>query len=134
MSDLTTLANVKAWLGITTTDAARDALLTRQITSQSRWIENWLSRIIASRSYTEVRDGFGAGRGRYMMTFANDPVSTVTSLTVNGFAVPLSPDGGVKQPGYGFDSEQIWLSPVGPYLDKYNTGGYEFARGQRNVL
>lgn len=132
MADLTTLANLKGWLKITSSDPAQDAVLTRAIHAQSFFIESWLSRTILSQPYTEVRDGPGAGLGRYMMTFANDPVSSVSSVTIDGIVIPASPDGGLKQPGYGFDADALWLSPSGPYLNQISSIN-GFARGRRNV-
>lgn len=128
MSDLTTLSHVKGWMGMTaltdpTTDAARDVLLNRLIRASSTFMESVLSRTFLSQLYTEVRNGSGAGLGRYMMTFANDPVSSVLSLSVDGLAIAASADGGVQQIGYGFDADALWLAPAG-------TG---FAKGTRNV-
>jgi hypothetical protein len=134
MSNLTTLANVKAWLGMTSVDPARDAMVTRVINAQSRFIESWLSRVIQSQSYNEVRDGGGYGESRFALTFANNPVSSVGSVEVNGIVIPPSPDGGVQLPGYGFDASTLWLAPVGPYFDRSATAGYVFIRGKSNVL
>src|SRR5438105_1144611 len=99
--DLTTLANVKSWLGIT--ESTDDVLLTRLISGFSRYIQSWLNRDIASKQYTETRDGVGAGAGGYRMMFNNYPVSSVQSLTIGTYPVVASPDGAVLQPGYGFD-------------------------------
>ena len=55
--DLTTLANTKQWLGISSdTD---DDLLTRLITAASFFIETYLGRRLGSQDYAEVRDGTG---------------------------------------------------------------------------
>ena len=57
MADLTTLANVKGWLGVTaTTD---DALLSRLISAASDYVQTWLNRTIATQTYSETRDGSG---------------------------------------------------------------------------
>jgi hypothetical protein len=71
MADLTTLANVKGWLGVTaTTD---DALLTRLISAASDYVQKWLNRTIAVQPYTETRDGTGG----YVLPLSNYPVSAV---------------------------------------------------------
>ncbi|WP_207000735.1 phage head-tail connector protein [Trinickia mobilis] len=109
--DLTTLANVKSWLGSGT--AIDDAILTRIITSYSQYIQTWLNRTIASAPYTEKRTGSGSNT----MALANYPCTAVSSLTVGGFSVAPSPDG--VQAGYVFDDRFIYLIGnvgFGPYF------------------
>lgn len=129
MADLTTLANVKGWLGISNVDAARDTTLERLLRAQSRYIEAWLSRVIISQTYREVRDGSGMGAGRYALAFANDPVSSVISVTINNLPVPISADGAIQTAGYSFDSNALWLAPTA-----YNNSPTGFTRGRRNVV
>ena len=83
--DLTTLADVKAWLqtGQSNFPATDDALLTNLVTAASHYIQTWLNRQIASADYLEVRDGTGGRR----MQFACFPVSAVLSLTIDGKAI-----------------------------------------------
>src|SRR5207237_976011 len=59
--DLTTLADVKAWLqtGQNPFPATDDALLQRLIAAASEFIQNWLGRPIASGDWLETRDGTG---------------------------------------------------------------------------
>lgn len=128
MTDLTTLAHVKGWMGITAltdpvADAVRDVLINRLIRASSTFMESVLSRSFLSQVYIEKRNGSGAGQGRYMMAFANDPVSSMLSLAVDGIVLPASIDGGLQQNGYGFDADAVWVAPFG-------TG---FSKGQRNV-
>ena len=127
--DLTTLANVKMWLSLAT--STTDALLSALITRESRFIQSWLNRNIASQSYTEVRDGIGMGSGRWVLPFEDYPVSAVASLTINGSAVAASADGGIVQPGYGFDARQMWIAQTGPAQGFFSQ--YGFVRGRRNV-
>jgi uncharacterized phiE125 gp8 family phage protein len=119
-ADLTTLAHIKGWLN--SGSNADDALLARLITAESNVILKYLGVNIAQQSYTEVRDGSGAGQGLYEMTLTNFPVTAVASLTINDAAVPLSTDGAVLQTGYAFDAARIWLN------------GYRFTRGRGNVV
>jgi hypothetical protein len=90
--DLTTLADVKAWLqtGQNAFPATDDALLTRLITAASQLIQTWLNRPIASQEWIETRDGLGSVFGpsdeRYQ--FAAFPVSAVSRVVVDGVAVP----------------------------------------------
>lgn len=113
-SDLTTLANVKQWLNITViTD---DALLTRLITASSGFIQSFVGRQFISQAYVENR----SGNNGMLMLFANYPVTAVSSITVNGTAIPLAPD--VKTAGYRFDSASVFLN------------GYSFTRGFNNCV
>ncbi len=96
--DLTTLANVKAYLGITTADS--DAVLTRLITAMSYAFVQEIGREILRTSYTEIFDGnderikmravpsawLGPGLG-----FAfnlNSPVIGDPAIVVDDVAVP----------------------------------------------
>lgn len=108
--DLTTLANVKTWLTIPATSTTSDGLLSRMITAVSQFIQQaMINRSIASQPYYELRDGSKGGRGLNEMTFGYGPVSSMTSLTIFGTAIAASSDGGMRQAGYGFDANQIWL-------------------------
>jgi hypothetical protein len=124
-TQLTTLANFKAWLNITSSDPARDALITRLIEGESAIIENELNRTFTAQTFQEVRDGGGAGASRLKMVFAFDPVSTVSYVSIDGVEITASPDGGLRGAGYAFDDSAIWLAPT-------TVGG--FTRGQSNVV
>jgi hypothetical protein len=116
--DLTTLADVKAWLqtgqaAFPTTD---DALLTRLVSAASQYIQIWLNRQMASADYLEIRDGTGGRR----LQFACFPVSTVLSLTIDDQVVPLAPS--ITAVGYRFSPTQL------------SVRGYRFNRGAQNVI
>ena len=90
--DLTTLADVKAWLqtGQAAFPSSDDALLTRLITASSQYIQSWLNRQIASADYLETRDGTGGHR----LQFACFPVTAVLYLTIDGQVVPAATSSG----------------------------------------
>jgi len=111
--DLTTLANAKSWLAVSTTND--DALLSRLITASSQYIQSWLNRTFAVASQTEVRNGTGT----QTMMFGDYPVVSVQSVVVNGTNVPASSDG--ISAGYVFDAKTIYLI------------GYVFPMGMQNV-
>ena len=102
MSDLTTLASVKARLRIA--GMSDDWLFGMLITQASQFIQAWLNRSLGEASYTETRDGTGS---RTMM-FANYPVTSVSSLTVNDVAVPLAIN--TSATGYRFDATRLQLN------------------------
>jgi len=113
MSDMTTLANVKQYLGVTASDD--DALLSRLITAVSEGFESCLNRVISSAPYTEFRDGNGKG----VMMFANMPATAVSSVKIDGLAIPAAPD----FTGYGFRFDESLLMLNGAVFDK----------GRRNI-
>lgn len=114
-ADLTTVANLEAWLGLTNVTQPVADQLQRLITAASLWMQTYMSRTIRSLAYTEVRDGQGGNR----MVLGNEPVTAVASVVINGQAVPASP--GFGQAGYIFTSTAIVLT------------GYLFTRGDANV-
>jgi hypothetical protein len=116
--DLTTLADVKAWLqtGQATFPASDDALLTRLVTAASQYIQTWLNRQIAAADFLEIRDGTGGHR----LQFACFPVTAVLSLTIDGLDVPAA--AAFNAAGYRFSSTQL------------SVHGYRFSRGAQNVV
>lgn len=111
--DLTTLADVKAWMGITVTD--QDAVLTRLISAASNYIQSWLNRDLLAADYTERFNGTGTAS----LMLPNYPVLSVTSVKINGLTIPAGSD---SADGYFFDSDGLYLR------------GYRFERGVSNVL
>jgi hypothetical protein len=118
--DLTTLADVKAWLqtGQTSFPDTDDALLTRLITAAGQFIQTWLRRQIASSDWQEVRDGSGGQR----LAFANFPVTAVLSLSIDGIAIAAAPTDGGFDAGYVSSATELALR------------GYVFTRRAQNVI
>ncbi len=113
MPDLTTLSNVKDYMQIT--DTSSDTVLTRLISAFSQWFLSKVNRgSLLQTSYTEQRNGQGGDS----ITTIYWPIQSITSVTVDGNAIPAS-DGII--PGYVNDSFTIWLK------------GYRFCRGRGNV-
>jgi hypothetical protein len=113
MADMTTLDNVKQYIGVSSTDD--DALLSRLITAVSEGFESCLNRVISSAQYTELRDG----NGKQAMMFANMPATAVSSVKVNGVSIPAAPD--ITSYGYRFDESLLTLN------------GATFEKGRRNI-
>jgi len=118
--DLTTLADVRAWLqtGSNAFPDTDDALLTRLITAASQFIQTWLNRQIAQSDWVEIRDGTGGRR----LAFANYPVAAVLSLTVDGLVIPSAPLDGGFGAGYVFTPTELALR------------GYVFTPRVQNVV
>jgi hypothetical protein len=115
MSDLTSITNVEAWLGLAPGNSD-EATLERLITAVSNATESYCSRTFAETDYTETRDGSGG----YRLTFRNTPVTAVSSVTIDGDAVMPSP--GAPQSGYLFSDTALTLI------------GQKFCRGLMNVF
>ena len=100
--DLTTLANVKAWLGLP--QVADDAVIARLISGVSANIQAWLGRTIALATYTETRDG----SGNAAIILKHAPVASITSLAINGLAVPAAT--GLADNGYRLAGRKLVLN------------------------
>ena len=79
-SDLTTVANLEGWLGLTNVQAPVPDQLQRLVTATSAGIQAYISRIIRSQSYNETRAGTGGDR----LVLKNTPVTAVSSVVVDG--------------------------------------------------
>lgn len=100
--DLTTVADFKTYLGITS--ATDDALIQRLVTSASKYIQSWLNRNFAIQSYVQQHDGNGSA----LQAFSTYPVQSVSEVLINGLAIPLSAD--QKQRGYFFSDKFLYLA------------------------
>jgi hypothetical protein len=118
VSDLTTLANVRAYLNSTggTANTVDDPLLERMVSAASAFVERWCDRAFLSATYTEMRSGTGT---RVLAPF-QWPIQSIASLSVDGVAIPARPAVGAS--GYYADTDFV-------YLD-----GYSFTRGRANVV
>ena len=128
--DLCALADLKAWLTIQTN--SEDALLQNLITRGSAQMLRWMNRDhIVATTYTENRDGNDA----LFMLPRNFPLISVSSVMVNGIAIPAATD--QVSAGFVIDSRKIMLRggssafySLGPYSSQYQ---YRFTRGFQNV-
>lgn len=84
--DLTTLADVKAWMGRTDTNS--DSVLSTLVTRASRQILTYLRRgIVQPHTIDEIRDGTGGST----LVLKQWPVVSVSSVTVGPLIVPQAP-------------------------------------------
>lgn len=94
---LTTLAIVKDWLGIDTTDS--DAELIRIIDAASQFALNYLNRdSLVAQDYTQ---NF-RGNGKDTMLLRNWPVLSVASVGINGSSIVAGTRGNAGMPSTGF--------------------------------
>jgi hypothetical protein len=103
-------------LKIAASNTAADSDLSALITQTSSDFCNATNRqSFFAANYTEQRDGQGGD----IIVLRNQPVQSVTGVTINNFIVPASPDGVAL--GFVFDHQAVKLI------------GYLFARGYGNV-
>lgn len=116
MADLTTLANLRGWLGANANVTTDDSVLTRLITSVSARIETYCSRKFLTASYSEAYDG----KDTPAIALGNFPITAVASLSVDGVSISAAP--APSQAGFVFSDTMLSLN------------GYRFSRGYQNVL
>lgn len=110
-----TIDEIKTYAAITTNN--QDALLKSLIPSCLAAIGSFCNRVFANRTVTEYRDGNGSNR----MQLANYPVTSFTTLSIDGRNIPASVNGGA---GY----------IVYPGTRRIMLNGYSFSQGNRNVI
>jgi len=128
--DLVSLASVKAWLNISTSND--DNLLSTLITQISRAIYNYTNRtFFLPRVVTEAYDGMGKTK----LLLRNWPVNNVSAVSINGNVIPPSPQWG---PGVsmtaGYVLEEGDDDPPGAMQAIHLRGGYCFAKGVENIV
>lgn len=116
--DLTSVENVKQYLGLDAGNTKDDALLARLVSAASSFFLRLTGCNFPSASQTETRSGDGGS----VMLLRQRPVSSVSSVTIDGEAIPQRPS----------------LSDSGYVLTDYREGeltlvGYSFSRGVGNV-
>lgn len=95
--DLTTLANVKSWLGVSNTDD--DAQLSRLITAASDFVASYCSRVFVSTVFTDRKYH---GNGNSTLVLRNWPIISIQELAIDGVDVPAS--------SYTFYDRMIYLN------------------------
>ena len=129
MGALTTLAAVKLHLGISTSDASDDALLTQIINQASADIESRCNRTLTRETRTaETYTGDG-GKKLYLDLY---PVTAVAAVTLDGIAVTdyvLTPKAGLLYREDGWTKKSaIVVTYTGGYQLEAVTGPPAIAR------
>lgn len=83
---ITTTAKVKSYLALTSTDAARDAVIDTMVSAVTDFIENYCGRKFISTNYVEIKDTTAAKT----IFMSNRPVITLTSVEYRA-GVPSNP-------------------------------------------
>jgi len=103
--DLTTLANVKSWLGLSSDAGPNDGLLGQLITAASAFVVSYIGREILTAGYTEVYDGTGAE----WMLLRQAPITEVASVSFAGRTLTTAADPVAGTPGFLFDGARLSL-------------------------
>ena len=103
--DLTTLDNVKAWLGLPADAGSSDGLLADLITAASDLVSGYLGRALLSTDYVEIQDGNGAG----WMLLRQAPIIAVQSVAFAGLTLTDAADPVNGTPGILFDGRRLSL-------------------------
>lgn len=121
--NLTTLARVKSWLGISTT--TDDTLLSQLISAASRFVYGHINMpTVAVTSYAERRDG----HSNYWITPHEWPLISVESIQYAGYSITAEATGNPLNNGYSLQSPN-----VGP--TRISVHGYPpFPQGKNTVL
>jgi hypothetical protein len=119
---LTTLQSVKDWLDIPDSNTASDAQLTRIIDAASRFVFSYINRdSFIEQSYTQ---NF-YGNGKAGMLLRNWPVTGITSVGINGTAIPAAVFNSTGYPttsGYDLSEERGSQVSVGLHGYRYLLG------------
>ncbi len=108
-NDLTTVTNLKLWLGVTqNTD---DAQLGRLVTAASTFVQEFVCRDIVQQTYTERYHGGGTSS----LVLRNWPLISIASIGVGAIVVPNN--------SLTFDDRTIYLAD-----------GYVFTKGKANIV
>jgi hypothetical protein len=100
--NLTSVANAKAYLGITSSGS--DAVIGQLIARASDQAIRWCSRPFQRNSYTNARYN---GTGSRTLRLPDTPIITVSKLTICSTEIPVSADGVAY--GYQFDEFNVFL-------------------------
>lgn len=121
--DLTTLDNVKAWLGLPATPGDSDDLLSLLITAASSFVTNYVGRDLLPTDYTEIYDGTGTS----WLMLRQAPITAIQSVAFRGRTLTTPADPVAETPGFLFDNRRLTLIgdcfPAGrPVVVSYSAG------------
>ena len=103
--DLTTLDNVKAWLGLSGDVTSSDSLLSALITAASGFVTQHLGRDLTPASYTEVYDA----RGGRLLLLRQAPITGVQAVSFCGKTLTTEGDPIAGTPGFWFTDRRLSL-------------------------
>lgn len=122
--DLTTLTAVKSWLGLT--NDTSDELLSRLISSASRFVLNHLGRhSLRVQEVTEIYDGYGQN----FMLVRQWPVVSVSEIQYSGISLTTEATGNPRSSGFLLEPAR---GEIGGQ-QRVTLFGYCFPRGRAGI-
>lgn len=126
--DLTTLEHVKEWLGIDADQTGSDTLLSRMITSASRFVLGYLSRdSLAAREVSENYDGYGNS----FMMLRSWPVISLSNVGFFGTNITQQSTGNPRSNGYILTPTDP--SSVAGSMSRLSLWGWNFPNGRNSI-
>jgi hypothetical protein len=108
MANLTTLAKVKAWLGIDPGLTTQDVILNDLIAACSAAIESYLNRTLLATDHVEWYDGTGSN----VLVLKNWPVNSVASVSYEGVEYSINSPTDFRTRGIRWGKDMIVGSGV----------------------
>ena len=130
--DLTTLSDVKAWLGIPTVNTDNDEVIQALITGFSQYVINrtGVASFNSINQYIEIYDGNGSQR----LFLRNYPITAIISVLIGSYSVPLS--SAVNAPGIFIEQLKRSIAFRAGSVGWFPSAGlfpYTFAPGIGNI-
>jgi len=104
---LTTLANLKMYIGLDLADTSQDTLLTILVNSASQRVADYCNRDFALQQYTDNL----VGNNRQTITLKHYPVMSLISVTMDDNVIDLTDIDIDSEEGQLFDAASIWDQP-----------------------
>lgn len=120
--NLCTLAQVKAYLGIASSETSQDAVLNALIEAYTARVSRYCDRNFDSANYAEIRNGYGADR----MVLRQWPVTAISSVNVGSSAIPAGANLGARA---GYRNTDLTYGDGRSLV----LSGYTFDKGLGNV-
>ena len=115
--NLCTLAQVRSYIGKSSSDTTEDGVFNALIPPASQMAQQFCNRTFQRGVHSNVRFN---GKGTRAIMLGDYPIISVQGVTVFTDVIPASPDG--VQSGYMFDDKSIFL-----------IGSWQFFKGAQNV-
>lgn len=123
---LTSLAQVKAWLGIASDSTSSDAILTRLISSVSRFLYQKIDlNTVLPTDYSELRDGYGHSWIRPY----NWPLLSLTSVVFGSNTLTTASTGSPPNNGWTLNPPSSGFGPT-----RIKLHGYVFPHGKDLIV
>lgn len=126
---LTTVADVKETLGISSGVTTKDNLITRKINQATDMIENYCERRFASTAYTEEYDGSGIDE----LILRQRPIISFTSLEARNTVLNQSDWSTIPTDQYFLDNNAGMVKAITYFWGNYNRWRATYTAGYATI-